>query len=126
MKIAVIVTRIVMGLLFLVSSLGFFFQFMPQPELQGNAATFMTGMGASGYLLPVVKVVELLCAVALLSGRFVPLATVIIFPITLNIVMFHVFLAPDSLVIPILLLVGNLLLAVHHRKQYQPMVSARG
>jgi putative oxidoreductase len=82
-------------------------------------------MAASGYLLPVVKGIELLCAIAFLTGRFVPLATVVIFPITLNILLFHGVLAPDSLIVPIGLLLGNLFLAYAYRQHYQPVLSAR-
>jgi len=51
-------------------------------------------MEATVYLMPLLKVTELLCGLAFISGRFVPLATVVIFPITLNILLFHTFLAP--------------------------------
>lgn len=122
MKVAVIIVRMLMGILFLVSVIGFFFKLMPQPELQGNAELFVTGLGASGYLMPVVKVIELLCALAFLSGRFLPLATVVIFPVTVNILLFHGFLAPEGMIIPILLFTGNLFLAYAFRKSYQPLV----
>lgn len=125
MKIAVIVVRIAMGLLFLVSVIGFVFNLMPQPKLGENAMLFITGMAASGYLLPVVKGIELLCAIAFLTGRFVALATVVIFPITVNILMFHSILAPDSLIVPIGLLLGNLFMAYAYRKNYEPVLSAR-
>lgn len=125
MKAAVIIVRILMGILFLVSVIGFFFNLMPQPELKESAMRFLTGLGASGYLLPVVKVVELLCALAFLSGRFVPLAVVMIFPITLNILLFHGFLAPDGMIVPVLLFIGNLFLAYAYRKNYEPLMLAR-
>ena len=62
----------------------------------------MDGVQASVYMMTTVKVFELVCAVAFLSGKFVPLASVVIFPITLNILLFHTFLAPDGLFIAIL------------------------
>src|SRR5687767_8277842 len=108
MKAAVIVIRIVLGLLFLVSSLGFFFNLMPAPELGEGGKLFFTGLIASKYVMPVVKVIELLVAISFLTGRFVPLATVIIFPITLNIVLFHAFLAPEGMIVPVIILLGNL------------------
>jgi putative oxidoreductase len=125
MKIAVIVVRIIMGLLFLVSVIGFFFKLMPQPKLGEGAMLFVTGMMATGYLMPVVKGIELLCAIAFLTGRFVPLATVVIFPITINIVLFHSVLAPDSLIVPAVLLLGNLFLAYVYRKNYEMVLSPR-
>src|SRR4051812_3715736 len=89
MRVAVIIVRVLMGLLFLVSVVGYFFHLMPQPELGENAKLFVGGLMATGYLMPVVKIVELFVAIALLTGRFMPLALVVIFPITINIVLFH-------------------------------------
>lgn len=125
MKIAVIVVRIVLGLLFLVSVIGFIFNLMPQPKLEQNAMLFITGVMATGYLLPVIKGIELLCAVAFLTGRFVPLATVVIFPITINILLFHGVLAPDNMVVPVILLLGNLFLAYAYRAKFTTVLAAR-
>lgn len=124
MKVAVIIVRVLMGILFLISVIGFFFKLMPEPELNGNAQRFVIGLDASGYLLPLVKVVELLCAVAFLSGRFMPLAIVIIFPISLNILLFHGFLAPEGMIVPLFLFIGNLFLAYAYRKNYGQLMTA--
>jgi uncharacterized membrane protein YphA (DoxX/SURF4 family) len=123
MKITLIVVRVLMGLLFLFSVIGYFFQLMPQPELGKNALLFVTGLGASGYLLPFVKVVELLVSISFLTGRFVALSAIVIFPITVNILLFHAVLAPDGLVVPILLFLGNLFLAYSYRKNYQGVLA---
>jgi len=122
MKIAVIIVRTLVGLLFFVSAIGFFFNLMPQPEFSGPVKLFVVGMGASGYMFPVLKTIELICGIAFITGRFVPLATVIIFPITLNILLFHSFLAPEGVAIPILLFAANLFLAYAYRKNYETLV----
>ena len=123
MKIAMIVVRTLMGLLFLVSAIGYFFNLMPQGEMTEGASLFIGGMAASVYLFPVVKVIETLCGLAFISGKFVPLATVIIFPITVNILLFHAFLAPDGMIVPALLFAGNLFLAFYYRQKYEPVIS---
>jgi uncharacterized membrane protein YphA (DoxX/SURF4 family) len=125
MKIAVIIVRTLMGLLLLVSAISFFFNLMtPQPMSEG-ATLFVTGMVASVYLFPVIKVLEIIVGLAFVFGRFVPLATVVIFPIVLNIVLFHAFLAPDGMAAPIFLLAGNLFLAYVYRKNYETLVAAK-
>jgi putative oxidoreductase len=121
MKIAVIIIRVLMGLMFLMSSLGFFFHLFPIPELKGNVKLFMEGMIASVYLLPLVKIVELLCGIAFVSGRFVTLATVVIFPNVVNILLFHAFVEPEGLLVAVLLFLGNLFLAFAYRKNYAPL-----
>lgn len=127
MKIATLIVRILMGLMYLFASVVVLFKINmgPQPELHGNAKAFMDGMVATGYLLTLVKVTELVCAIALITGFFAPLAAVVIFPITLNIFCYHVFVAPGDLLMPVLLLLGNLFLAYAYRKHYAKLVAAR-
>jgi len=125
MKIAKTIVRILMGLMFLFASIVVLFKLAPQPELKGGAKLFMDGIVASVYFMPLLKITELVCAIAFLSGRFVPLATVVIFPIIVNIVFFHAFLAPEGLPVAILLLLGNLFLAYANREHYVTLVAAK-
>lgn len=82
---------------------------------------FSDGINASGYLMPLVKIIELLCGLAFVSGRFVPLATVLIAPIAVNILLVHAFLAPEGLPVAIPLFAGLLFLAYVNRKSYEPL-----
>ncbi len=125
MKIAVLIVRILMGLMFAFASIAFFFKLMKEPEATGSIKIFNDGIAASVYLMPTVKIFELLCAVAFLSGRFVPLATVVIFPIILNILLFHAFLLPSGLPLAILLMLGDLFLAFYYREKYTLMLAAK-
>jgi len=125
MKIAVIIVRILMGLMFGFGSIVYFFKLMHEPEPTGSVKIFNDGIVASIYLMPTVKIFELLCAVTFLSGRFVSLATVVIFPIILNILLFHAFLQPEQLPLAIMLMLGNLFLAYYYRDRYKAMLSAK-
>lgn len=125
MKIAVIITRILMGGMFLFASIVVLFNLVPHPELTGKVKVFMDGIAATGYLLTMLKIFELVCGAAFLLGRFVPLAAVVIFPIILNILMFHIFLEPSGLPIAILLMIGDLFLAYYYRDKYKPLFVAK-
>ena len=125
MKIATIIIRVLMGLMFAFASIAYFFKLIKEPEVTGSIKIFNDGIMASIYLMPTVKVFELLCAIAFLSGRFVPLATVVIFPIILNILLFHAFLEPSGLPIAIPLMAGNLFLAYYYRDKYKSILSAK-
>lgn len=125
MKIIVIIVRILMGIIFLFSSVVVLFDLVPKPELEGSVKLFNEGMEASVYLMPLIKSIELVCALALITGYFVPFATVVIFPIVVNIVLFHGFLAPEGLPIAIFLLLGNLLLAYYYRRNYQTLLLSK-
>ena len=125
MKITALIVRILMGLMFAFASITVLFKLMPQPEPTGNVKIFMDGMTATVYMMTTIKVIELICSVAFLSGRFVPLATVVIFPINVNILLFHVFLDPKGLPVAVLLMIGNLLLAWYYRDRYKAMLTAK-
>ncbi|WP_257311014.1 DoxX family membrane protein [Geothrix fuzhouensis] len=124
MKWAVIVVRSLMGLLFLFTSITFLFKLITPPPPTGAMKTFSDGLMASRYLMPTVKVIELACGLAFLSGRFVPLATVLIAPIIVNIVLVHAFLGPEGLPLAIFLVLANCFLAYHHRESYRPLLRA--
>jgi uncharacterized membrane protein YphA (DoxX/SURF4 family) len=125
MKITVMIIRILAGLIYLFSAAVLVFKLMPQPELTGSLKVYMEGIMASGYLLPMVKVVEVSCAIAFVSGFFVPLAAVIIFPININILMVHMLLAPEGLPVAIFLMINNLLLAYYYRDRYKTLFIAK-
>jgi len=121
MKIAVTIVRVLMGLMFLFASIAFFFKLMPQPEMSGPMKLFNEGLAASGYFMPFLKVVELICGVLLVAGLFIPLTAIIIFPITIHIFLVHLFMAPEGLPIAIFMLLGNLFIAWYYRKSYAPL-----
>ena len=126
MKIAVIIVRSLMGLLFLFTSITFLFKLITPPPPTGAMKTFSDGLQASVYLMPTVKIIELSCGLAFLSGRFVPLATVLIAPIIVNILLVHAFLGPEGLPLALCLVAGNAFLAYHHRASYKPLFQSRG
>src|ERR1035437_8761963 len=125
MKISVIIVRTLMGLMFAFASIAYFLKLMHEPEPTGGVKIFNDGIVASVYLMPTVKIFELLCGIAFLSGRFVSLAAVVIFPIILNILLFHSFLQPSGIPLAVSLLLGDLFLAYYYRDRYKAILSAK-
>ncbi len=93
--------RILLGLIYFVFggmglAIAFGLMKMPdQPAMPEAAATFMKGIMATGYFFPLLKMTETLFGGLLLFGIAAPLALVILAPITLHIILFHVVLTPD-------------------------------
>ncbi|HSD07945.1 DoxX family membrane protein [Flavobacterium sp.] len=110
MKIATIIVRSLIGLLLLFASIGFFFHLFPEPVLTGDMKTFNDGIKASGYLMPLVKTVELLCGLAFITGKFTRIANILLMPISINILFTHICLAPEGIPTAVFLLVGNIFL----------------
>lgn len=125
MKVATIIIRILLGALFVFGAVAYFFNLIPQPELTGDMKTFTDGLNASGYLVPLIKTVELICGIAFIAGRFVPIATVVIFPIVVNIISVHVLLAPEGLPIAIFVLLATLFLAYISRNHYRELMLSK-
>jgi uncharacterized membrane protein YphA (DoxX/SURF4 family) len=124
MKWAVIIVRSLLGLLLLFASITYLFKLITPPPLTGAMKTFNDGITAAVYLMPTVKVLELACGLAFLSGRFVPLATVLMAPIIVNILGVHLFLGPEGLPVALFLVLANAFLAWHHRASYVPLFRA--
>ena len=93
MKVAALVARILLGLIFLVFGLNGFLNFLHLPIPPGPAGQYMGLLFASHYVM-VVFVLEILGGVLLLSGQFIPLALVLLGPVIFNILLFHAFLFP--------------------------------
>ncbi len=122
---SVTAARIVLGLAFFVFGLNGFLHFIPQPPPEGTAAAYLGGMAASGYMFPFIKGTEVLVGATLLAGRYVPLALTVLAPVMLNVVAFHVFLAPAGTALPLALLALHLYLAFRYRAVFAPMLAAR-
>lgn len=120
-----LVARILLGLMFLVFGLNYFFNFLPMPEMPPEAGEFMGALGATGYFFPFLKIVEITCGLLLLIGLFVPLALCILAPVVLNIVLFHLFLAPGGILPGLLALILGLFLAWCYRSSYSGVLQAK-
>lgn len=124
MKITMIIVRTLMGLLLLFASVSYLFHLMPIPPATGSAKVYNDGLAVVN-AMQVVKVIELLCGICFVTGRFVTLATIVIFPIIINIVMFHGVVQPSGLGPGLFLLFGDLFLAYYYRKNYIPLFSMK-
>ena len=122
MKIALVIVRSLMGLLFLFSAITYLFKLITPPEPTGAMKIFSDGLAASVYLMPAVKIIELICGIAFLSGRFIPLAAVLISPIIVNIFFVHAFLGPEGLPLATFLVLANSFVIYNHRESYKPLL----
>jgi uncharacterized membrane protein YphA (DoxX/SURF4 family) len=114
-----------LGLVFVGAGVAAFVSgFATPPDLPENLKVFNAGMAATVYFMPLLKAVEIVCGVMLLSGLFVPLALVILAPIVIHIALVHAFMAPQGLPLAIVLLAleGYLaLLATPYRDRILPL-----
>lgn len=124
MKIAALIARYLLGLIFLVFGLNGFLHFLPMPPMAGPAGQFVGAMAGTGYMY-VVFLLEVTSAVLFLINRYVPLALTLLAPVIVNIVLFHVFMAPSGLPMAIVVSVLWCLLAYRHRAAFAGILQAR-
>src|SRR2546423_15600101 len=104
MKITVIIARSLLGLIFLIFGLNGFLHFIPSPPLTGTVGQFVGALFVSHYLV-VVFLLQIIAAVLLLINRYVPLALIVLAPIIVNILLFHLLMAPSGLLLAIIVTV---------------------
>lgn len=93
MRILILVARLLLGLLFLVFGLNAFLNFLNMgPMPSGLAGQFMGALYLSHYMW-VVAALQIIGGVLLLVGRYVPLALVLLGPVIVNILLYHLFLS---------------------------------
>jgi putative oxidoreductase len=97
MKIATLIARYLMGLLFTLFGLNGFFNFLPATPLPPQAVQFFTILVTSHYMLPIF-VLQLVCGILFLINRYVPLALALIAPVIVNILLFHLTMNPSGIV----------------------------
>jgi putative oxidoreductase len=101
--------RLLLGLIFVVFGLNFFLHFIPVPPPNEAAGSFLGALFATGYMFPLIKVIEIVTGALLLAGFFVPLALLLLAPIVVNIALVHFILdtggAPIAAVTSILTLI---------------------
>jgi putative oxidoreductase len=124
MKIAALIARILLGLVFLVFGLNGFLNFMSGSLPSGAAGQFLSLLIQSHYHL-VVSALQVAGGVLLLLNRFVPLALVLLGPVIVNIVLFHLLMDPSGLplAIPVVILWG--IVFFHHRRYFSSIFVQR-
>ncbi|MDP9339070.1 MAG: hypothetical protein M3P45_09400 [Acidobacteriota bacterium] len=116
MKIAALISRFLLGLIFVVFGLNGFLHFIPMPPPTGVAGQFFGAIFASHYYV-VIFGLQVIGGLLLLINRFVPLALVLLAPVIVNIFFFHVLMAPAGLPLAIVVVILWAILAVRN-KQY--------
>jgi len=96
MKVTSTISRILLGVLFLVFGLNGFLQFLKMPPPTGAAGQFFGALFVS-HEIAVIMAVQVIGGVLLLANRFVRFGLLILGPVIVNIAMFHAFMAPSGI-----------------------------
>ena len=97
MKYAIIVVRVLLGLMFAVFGSNAFLHFIPMPPMQGQAGAFIGALVSSGYIYVIALLQVIGGLLLLIGGRFVALGLTLLGPLIVNIVLYHIFLDTQGL-----------------------------
>src|SRR5579859_92007 len=124
MKIATVIARTLLGLIFVAFGSNMFLHFIPMPPPpEGPARDFMTALYVSHYLY-VVGALQVVGGLLLFTGRWVPLGLTIVGPVIVNIVCFHALMAPAGLPMAITVSALAVFLLWRHRGNFAGLVKA--
>lgn len=123
MKVAAIIARVLLGLVFVVFGLNGFLHFIKTPPMEGPSQAFMGAMFTTGYL-NVICLLQIAGGALLLAGRYVPLGLTLLGPIIVNIVLFHVFMDRNGLPVALVVAALSLFLLWQNRSAFAGLLRA--
>lgn len=118
------IVRIVLGLILIIFGTNKLYSFIPLPQPPAAAADFMASLAASGYALYVVAVFEIIIGLMLVFRLWVPFALAALVPLSLNILLFHIFLDVPAIGAAIVVVILNGILLYKHRSKYAPLFTS--
>jgi len=118
MKIASLIARLLLGLIFVVFGLNGFLNFLSMgPMPTGVAGQFLGALFQSHYL-HAVAAVQVVGGLLLLVNRFVPLALVLLGAVIANIFFYHLFMNFEGIPMAILVLILWVIVFYRHRQYF--------
>lgn len=95
--------------------------FIPLPVPPEKAAAFLSSLVATGYILKTVALLELIIGVLLLAKKWVAFALLSLVPISINIVLFHLFLGASGIAGALIVAILNGILIYKNWSSYKSL-----
>jgi len=125
MRVVGLICRFLLGLIFLVFGLNIFLGFIPMTPPAGAPGEFLGALVKTTYMMTIVGTTEVLGGVLLLVG-LVPLGVIILAPLIVNIIAFHVVLEPTGLPMALIVAAMEAILAFLNRSAFAPLFARAG
>ncbi|NCP89941.1 MAG: DoxX family membrane protein [Flavobacteriales bacterium] len=123
MNKALTVIRIIFGILLAVFGANKFFNFMPAPEEMPEAViNYMTAL-MSTKTLGLVGAVELIAGLSFIFNKYGALMAIILMSVSINAVLFHIFLSPADMIGAIVLLALNIVMLYAYKDKYKNLLA---
>jgi len=125
MKIAATIARLLLGLMFLVFGLNDFLHFIPMGTMPPGPAGEFAGLLIATHYMNAVGLVMVISGALLLVNRYVPLGLVLLGPVLVNILLFHILMQPKGVALGTLATVLWFLVAYRVRSAFYGLFQQR-
>lgn len=115
------IIRFLLALILIIIGLNKFLNFIPISEAPSEASLFMGSLQATGYILPFVGAIEIFIGLLLLANKWVAFAVLLLVPISINILLYHVFLDIPTIGPAVVVAVINFILIYKLWPKYKPL-----
>jgi putative oxidoreductase len=115
------IIRIALAILLIIFGANKFLHFIPLQPMVGSAGDFMNSLGATGYIFPIVGIIEVFVGIMLLLRKWIPFVLIVLAPISLNILLFHLFLDIPGVGAALLVAVLNATLIYKNWRSYNAL-----
>jgi putative oxidoreductase len=122
MKIVKLIIFVLFGLMFINAGLNKFFNYLPVPELPADQLKVMTAFMTIPWLMPLLATFEVIGGILIAIPKTRALGAIVIFPIMVGILLQHHFVAPEGLILAIVLFLINVWAIIDNWVKYKPMV----
>jgi uncharacterized membrane protein YphA (DoxX/SURF4 family) len=120
------VVSLLFGLMFINAGLNKFFNYMPVPtDLPEEMMKVMGAFMTIAWLMPLIAVAEIVGGLLFITNKYRALGAIIIFPVLIGILSFHIVSAPSGLPLVIVVLAINLWVMIENREKYMPMIQRK-
>ncbi len=116
-----LLVRIVLGLILIIFGSNKLLHFIPIQPPVGPAAHFMSSLNATGYIFPLLGLLEIFIGLMLLFKKWVPFVLTLLVPISINILLFHLFLDIPGVIMALLIVTLNTMLVYKNWRQYKTL-----
>lgn len=118
MKIAALIARILLGLIFFVFGLNGFLHFIPMGPMPTGLAGQHIGALVQSHYIYFVAALQVAGGALLLVGRYVPLGLTLLGPVIVNILLFHLLMDPKGLPMACVVTILWAIVAYYHRQYF--------
>jgi putative oxidoreductase len=118
MRVAVMIVRLLLGLIFFVFGLNGFLHFIPMGPMPTGLAGQYTGALMQSHYIVFVAALQVAGGALLLVGRYVPLGLTLLGPVIVNILLYHLLMDPKGLPMAIIVTILWGIVAFHNRQYF--------